>query len=118
MLDALGFVQVDSINTLARAHDLILWSRRGQFRPRNLEALVARRRTAFEHWTHDAAVIPMAFYPMWRLKFEREEKRLLSRWPQWRREGWQAEIETVLKHVDRDGAVCSRDVGESEAKNS
>jgi uncharacterized protein YcaQ len=29
----LGFVQVDSVNTLARAHDLILWSRRPTYRP-------------------------------------------------------------------------------------
>ena len=29
VLFSLGFVQVDSVNTLARAHDLILWSRRG-----------------------------------------------------------------------------------------
>jgi uncharacterized protein YcaQ len=28
LIDRLGFVQVDSVNTLARAHDLILWSRR------------------------------------------------------------------------------------------
>ncbi|MEO1276405.1 MAG: crosslink repair DNA glycosylase YcaQ family protein, partial [Pseudomonadota bacterium] len=41
---------MDSVNTLARAHDLILWSRRGQYRPQALEQLVARRRTAFEHW--------------------------------------------------------------------
>ena len=27
VLQDLGFVQVDSIDTLARAHDLILWSR-------------------------------------------------------------------------------------------
>ena len=67
VLDTLGFVQVDSVNTLARAHDLILWSRRGQYRPRFLEDLGGRRRTAFEHWTHDAAGIPMTFYPMWRL---------------------------------------------------
>lgn len=49
VLTALGFVQVDSVNTLARAHDLILWSRRGQYRPAALESLIARQRAAFEH---------------------------------------------------------------------
>ena len=75
----LGFVQVDSVNILARAHDLILWSRRGRYRPKALVDLVARRRTAFEHWTHDAAFIPMAFYPMWRLKFARDEMPMRAR---------------------------------------
>lgn len=118
VLNDLGFVQVDSVNTLARAHDLILWSRRGQYRPGALENLVARRRTAFEHWTHDAAVIPMQFYPMWRLKFERDERRLRSRWSEDRRADWECEIDRVLRHVADHGPVCSLDVGSDEAKGS
>ncbi len=118
VLDALGFVQVDSVNTLARAHDLILWSRRGQYRPKALENLVARRRSAFEHWTHDAAVIPMAFYPMWRLKFERDETRMQARWPAARRAGWETEIEQVLRHIADHGPASSLDVGGEETKGS
>lgn len=118
LVHALGFVQVDSVNTLARAHDLILWSRQGQFRPHDLMQLVADHRTAFEHWTHDAAIIPMQFYPMWRLKFARDEARMKARWPHWRREGWDAEIDTVLKHVADHGPTSSRDVGTNEQKSS
>ncbi len=118
ILDDLGFVQVDSVNTLARAHDLILWSRRGQYRPPALRNLVARRRTAFEHWTHDASVIPMRFYPMWRLKFERDEARMRRRWPAWQRDGWHDELDAVLRHVADHGPSCSLDVGGDEKKNS
>ncbi|WP_424973048.1 winged helix-turn-helix domain-containing protein [Dinoroseobacter sp. S76] len=118
VLTDLGFVQVDSVNTLARAHDLILWSRRGQYRPRALEQLVARHRTGFEHWTHDASVIPMDFYPMWRLKFERDAARMRSRWSEVRREGWAEELDKILRHVADRGALCSRDVGEGEARGS
>ncbi|MEM8790953.1 MAG: crosslink repair DNA glycosylase YcaQ family protein [Pseudomonadota bacterium] len=118
VLHNLGFVQVDSINTLARAHDLILWSRRGQYRPRALENLVARHRTAFEHWTHDAAIVPMPFYPMWRLKFERDEARMRARWSADRRDGWEGEIDTVLRHVTDHGPACSTDVGGDERKGS
>lgn len=118
VLHDLGFVQVDSVNTLARAHDLILWSRRGRYRPTHLQQLVARHRTAFEHWTHDAAIIPMRFYPMWRPKFARDEARMRERWPQWRREGWAAEIDTVLRHVEDHGPACSLDVGGDEKNAS
>lgn len=111
VLHNLGFVQVDSVNTLARAHDLILWSRRGQYRPKALEKLVSRRRTAFEHWTHDAAVIPIEFYPMWRLKFERDEARMRSQWSELRRKGWETELDKVERHIADHGAACSRDVG-------
>ncbi|WP_209428196.1 crosslink repair DNA glycosylase YcaQ family protein [Pararhodobacter sp. SW119] len=114
----LGFVQVDSVNTLARSHDLILWSRRGQYRPRALDDMVARHRRGFEHWTHDAAVTPMQFYPMWRLKFSRDEARMQRHWPKWRREGWGTEIDTVLRQIADNGLVSSREVGAGEAKTS
>ena len=118
VLDDLGFVQVDSVNTLARAHDLILWSRRGQYRPQALSRLVSHARTAFEHWTHDAAVIPMRFYPMWRLKFARDEARMRQRWPAWRGEGWDAEFQKILHHVADHGPSSSLDVGGDEKKGS
>ncbi|WP_379552561.1 winged helix-turn-helix domain-containing protein [Qipengyuania sp. DGS5-3] len=118
VLERLGFVQVDSVNTLARAHDLILWSRRGQYRPKALEQLVAKRRSAFEHWTHDAAIIPLKFYPMWRLKFERDETRMRSRWSEDRRAGWETEIRQVLRHITDNGPTSSLDVGEGGKKGS
>lgn len=116
VLDRLGFVQVDSVNTLARAHDLILWSRRGRYRPAALDRLVARHRRAFEHWTHDAAVVPMPFYPMWRLKFARDEARMRRRWPAWRRDGWDREIDTVLQHITDHGPASTMDVGRDEPR--
>ncbi|MCV2448077.1 winged helix-turn-helix domain-containing protein [Paracoccus sp. DMF] len=118
VLTGLGFVQVDSVNTLARAHDLILWSRRGQYRPAALESLIARHRAAFEHWTHDAAVIPMRFYPMWRLKFARDEAHMQRRWPKWRREGWDAEFDSVLRHIADHGPASTSDLGGDEPRGS
>ena len=118
VLDALGFVQVDSVNTLARAHDLILWTRRRRYRPKSLHHLVCRDRAAFEHWTHDAAVIPIQYYRMWRLKFEREEMRMQARWPKWRGDGWNAEIDAVLRHVADNGPTTSRDVGKEQGRRS
>ena len=55
---ALGFVQVDSIQTVARAHHHILHSRIGSYAPSELARLHAAERAVFEHWTHDASVIP------------------------------------------------------------
>ncbi|WP_018000488.1 crosslink repair DNA glycosylase YcaQ family protein [Paracoccus sp. N5] len=118
VLTGLGFVQVDSVNTLARAHDLILWSRRGQYRPAALESLIARQRAAFEHWTHDAAVIPMRFYPMWRLKFARDEAHMQRRWPKWRRAGWDAEFDSVLRHIADHGPASTSDLGGDAPRGS
>jgi uncharacterized protein YcaQ len=75
----LGFVQIDSINTVARAHDLILFARRPSYRVPHLSPLIERDRALFEHWTHDAAVIPTDFYPHWQLRFTRDAERLKAR---------------------------------------
>ena len=63
LIRRLGFIQVDSINTVERAHHMILWSRRQTYRPENLRPLLERERSLFEHSTHDASIIPTKFLP-------------------------------------------------------
>ena len=72
MIERLGFVQVDSIRTVERAHHMILFSRNQTYRQTDLEQLIEKDRSLFEHWTHDASVIPMAFYPYWQRRFAAE----------------------------------------------
>lgn len=118
LIQRLGFVQLDSINTVARAHDMILYSRRPSYRPTDLKRLYERDRGLFEHWTHDAAVIPMAYYPHWHLRFQRDAELLRSRWKNWRRDGFEKQFEPVLQHIRDHGSVCSADVGKDEKKGS
>lgn len=114
----LGFVQLDSVNTFARAHDLILWSRRQQYRPDALQNLLHKDRAVFEHWTHDAAVIPMEYFPHWRLRFDRDQARLGQKWQEWRREGFIEKMDAVLARISDHGPCTSADVGEGEVKGS
>ncbi len=114
----LGFVQLDSVNTFARAHDLILWSRRQQYRPAALGHALARDRHVFEHWTHDAAAIDMALFPHWRHKFARDGARLESRWKEMRRDDFTRKIDDVLRHVTDNGPCGSGDVGTDESRGS
>lgn len=118
LIHRLGFVQLDSINTLARAHDMILFARRPTYRPGNLKRLYERDRMLFEHWTHDAAVIPMEFYPHWQLRFRRDADRLKRQWRNGRRDGFEQQFKTVLDHIRDHGPVCSSDLGKDEKKGS
>ncbi|MEP2530725.1 crosslink repair DNA glycosylase YcaQ family protein [Shimia sp.] len=68
----LGFVQLDSIQVLARAHHHILWSRNQNYREPMLDKLLAKDRSVFEHFTHDASVLPIETYPYWRRQFRRK----------------------------------------------
>ena len=72
----LGFVQLDTIRVVARAHDHILWSRNQNYREPMLHTCLARDRQVFEHFTHDASLIPIDFYPMWRRQFRRMEEKV------------------------------------------
>ncbi|MDV7144826.1 crosslink repair DNA glycosylase YcaQ family protein [Tropicimonas sp. TH_r6] len=71
----LGFVQLDTIQTVSRAHHHILWSRNQSYREPMLDRLL-RARQVFEHFTHDASVLPMEFLPMWRRQFRRKQEQL------------------------------------------
>jgi uncharacterized protein YcaQ len=71
MIQALGFVQLDTIQVVSRAHHHILWSRNQNYREPMLDQLLAKDRAVFEHFTHDASVLPMEFLPMWRRQFDR-----------------------------------------------
>jgi len=118
LIDRLGFVQVDSINTVARAHDMILYSRRNAYRPTHLHPPLHTGRTLFEHWTHDASVIPVQFFPHWKLKFTRDRERLRARWKNDRREGFETKSDEVLRHISDYGPVCSAEVGTDEKRSS
>lgn len=116
LVDRIGFVQVDSITTVARAHDMILWSRRQGYRPAALKRALERDRSLWEHWTHDASILPVALWPMWRGRFARDEAQLHAGWRKWFREGYEAQFDTILDRIARDGPVSASDVGDGEAR--
>ena len=114
LIRRLGFVQVDSINTVERAHHMIIWSRRQTYRPKALRHLHERKRAVFEHWTHDAAIIPTEFLPHWRLRFARDAERLRGRYRKWQGAEFEAVLEDVMRHIAEDGPVVSGDIGTRE----
>jgi len=118
MITRLGFVQVDSINTVARAHHMILFARNQTYRPHQLTHLLEKQRSLFEHWTHDAAVVPTIFYPYWRHRFHRDAENLRRRWRKWRREGFEETLSAILDMVARTGPTRARDIGSKANKGT
>ena len=76
IIEQLGFVQLDSIQVVARAHHHILWSRNQNYREPMLNTVMADERLIFEHFTHDASVLPMQFLPYWQRQFTRKRAML------------------------------------------
>ena len=113
----MGFVQVDSIRMVERAHHTILYSRNRTYRPAMLDRLLERERSLFEHWTHDASIIPTAFYPVWRRKFRREAGRLREKYRRWHGPDFEAETGPLLDLIGRNGPVRARDLERRPARN-
>lgn len=111
LIRQLGYVQMDSINVVERAHHLTLASRLDDYVPATFHRLLERDRSLFEHWTHDASAIPTEWFPYWRPRFERYKQRVRSnKW--WvRRIGDDADriITHVRDRIERDGPLQSRD---------
>lgn len=91
-VERLGFVQLDSISVVERAHHHILWTRLHNYRPPVLDRL-QRAGKVFEHWTHDASIIPSQWFPHWRHRFARVS------WGGWLRSRMGADHEQILASV-------------------
>ena len=61
-IERLGYVQVDTIAVVQRAHHHTLWTRCPDYAPDMLHDLQARDRSVFEYWTHAASYVPTRDY--------------------------------------------------------
>jgi hypothetical protein len=61
-LERLGAIQIDSINVVARSHELVLAARVGPHDRTAFDRLVYRRRAGFEYWGHAASFLPIDRY--------------------------------------------------------
>lgn len=60
-LQQLGYIQIDTLNVVQRAHHHTLWTRIPNYKPHHLNQLVQAGK-AFEYWSHAASYLPMRDY--------------------------------------------------------
>lgn len=60
-LEQLGYIQIDTLAVIERAHHHTLWTRIPDYQPDHLHQLV-REQQAFEYWSHAASYLPMRDY--------------------------------------------------------
>ncbi|MBV9835663.1 MAG: YcaQ family DNA glycosylase [Alphaproteobacteria bacterium] len=116
LIDRLGLLQIDSVNVLARAHYLPLFSRLGPYDTALLDRLAwgGRKRTLFEYWGHEASLLPMSNHPLMRWRMERVSaggsgfKTWMMRYGKERR----AFIDSVHKEIEARGPLSAADLTE------
>ena len=72
-LRRLSCVQLDSISAVERSHRIVLASRAGVYPP-GAEWALLKQGKAFEYWAHEACLIPIEDYPLFR--FRMRERRV------------------------------------------
>jgi hypothetical protein len=119
LVERLGFVQVDTINVLARAHDLTLGSRLDGYRPEQLRKLLEGKRSLFEGFTHDASAIPTAAFPHWKPRFARDRDRIQTHaWWQYHFRGTDGAqvVKAVKARILEEGPLKSADFEHPEKR--
>ena len=99
-VERLGAVQLDSISKVDRAHRITLATRIGGFNDTAISTLLRQGRI-FEYWAHEACLVPISDYPM----FKRRMLELTDR--HW----WGRERSAETRALERDVLARLRDEG-------
>lgn len=102
--EQLGYVQIDTISVVQRAHHHTLWSRNSSYQPKHLDQLVADRKV-FEYWSHAAAYLPMSNY---RYSLPRKAAIKSGTQKHWYCNDRQL-MSSVLKRIEAEGPLMAKD---------
>ena len=103
-----GVLQLDSVNVLARAHYFPIFSRYGPYDRAALDGYLWGSGETFEHWGHQASVMPRALLPHLRHRMERD-----ANWKWWGGEVLERErpgfLDEVRATIEERGPVVASD---------
>jgi len=110
MFAHVGLVQIDSVNVLARSHELVLFARLGDH-PRDLIARATADGELFEYWGHEAAHVPSEHHRLFR--FRMRDPRV-DHWVSFAaaelEQHGRRTLDDVLAHVRDNGPVVAGDL--------
>lgn len=105
-IEHLGYVQIDTISVVARAHHHVLWSRVDNYRDLHIDRLV-RERKIFEYWYHAASWLPMRDY-----RFALPRMNQLNGERNWFGDGDRKLMREILRRIAAEGPMRARDFGD------
>jgi len=113
VFERLGYVQIDTISVVQRAHHHTLWSRNPNYQVEHIEQLVIDRKI-FEYWSHAAAYLPMKDY---RFSLPRKAAIKSGQQRHWYSKNPQL-MANVLKRIENEGPLMAKDFVSKGHKNN
>jgi len=108
LIEHLGYVQVDTIAVIERAHNHTIWTRCKDFHADMLHDLQAVDRRIFEYWGHAHSYLPMNDYRFYlpRMKAFNDPK---DKWVKERFVKFKHLLAPVKERIAKEGPLSSRD---------
>jgi len=108
VINHLGYIQIDTISVLERAHNITLWTRLPDFKPSSITEL-ERERAVFEYWGHGLSYLPMKDYRFYisqmRRRFDPVQK-----WEKDRLAKYSHLFKPLLERLKTEGPLASKDL--------
>lgn len=109
-VEHLGYVQIDTINVIERAHHHILFTRIPDYRRSDLQQAQSADKSVFEYWTH-----ALAYVPARDIRFYLDEMKQQRSAPlRWYADADPADLKRLLRQIRKDGAISIRDIDTDE----
>jgi uncharacterized protein YcaQ len=108
-VEHLGYVQIDTILVIQRAHHHTLWTRCRQYDPACLTELHTQERRVFEYWGHALSCMPIDDYRFSLPRMVRAHDPR-SKWDKERLAVCGHLLRPVLKYVTKEGGTTSKEV--------
>lgn len=109
----IGYVQLDTISVVERAHHHVFFSRVPDFTPMMTDQLLAER-NVFEYWSHAAALLPMSDF-----RFSLPYKHAIQNGKShWYKNCDRKLMDSLLDRIRLDGPLRSRDLESLKTKRA
>jgi uncharacterized protein YcaQ len=111
-IEHLGYVQIDTLSVVARAHIHTLWNRVSAFKGNDID-LLQEQGAVFEHWAHALAILPMRDYRYSLPMMERiaaGDTHLYPKDPK--------QVTKVLKRIREEGALSAKDFKDKKTSDA
>ena len=121
VIDRLGLHQIDSVNVVSRAHYLPAFSRLGAYDRDLLDRAAWGRkseRRLFEYWAHEASLLPLELYPLFRWRMARGDRGKAG-WKGTRRFATERrpEAEAILARIAAEGPLAASDFPSGKSRS-